>query len=662
MSDTSNYYRLVPPMQDYYKMLNFSSLPSPYGYGYSGMYTPGGLPSPFAFTGMPTTQSSSAAATANTSSSAVAPQSKEQAEQELQELFAQRSQLAAKVEVNTPEGSVIIDRAAYSEKTGYIAEDGKNDGKISFWNALKNIGKGCVNLVTDMFFDENGHLSLKKAATTFVVGGALAVAAFLIPGAGTVLAGAALASGVLTLGTGVVQAASATTDEGAEIAWQNIGSGTLQTVLSAVGLRKVGVNAAGKLGVEAPKIWRLDQSFKLGLKAARADINAAGGMSKAIGQNFNNMKIGIDRFVNKFGYSHYENKYTNNVNKLKTDIPGAGPEYRQYADDIAAAYEKVYSAQSKAEYTQAVNELQHLSNAAKAYRSGNTGLSDEAAAAFDDMIKISESVAPKNAYAIRTTKFGGAGDYAKKMTDLDAQINQLRSLGSSATPEQKFQLRILTRLKAASRELYRADSQIKQEKAIARFEQIASEALTEMQNVRNNPGTTADVLKTYNDIAIMAKDQAANVSTLVEARAADLTRAAKILDDKMATPADKANARGLIDRYLTNRPADNQAYISSVENIINTLKIEKKPAPILDRIFLWPGSQIQKGKNGLVKCWNVYNHPEVYMATTFNRVVYPQSIFGGTFGTKVENSQIDAQINEINKRINQLQTGTIAVV
>ena len=228
-----NYWMLQNAAQQYGSSLNFM--------GNMGM---GGMPGY-----IPVTSSDTSGTHTATPSTTEKAQQKKDIEVQLEEAFALRAQLSDYVDVNTSQGLQRINAEAFNKETGYIAEDGKDDGKISWTNKLFNFGKGCVNLVTDMFFDENGHLSLKKAATTLVVGGALGAAAFLIPGAGAVLAGAALAGGALTLGTGIVQSNTTTTDEGAEKAWQNIGSGTLQTVLAAFGIRKVGVNAANKLSL-----------------------------------------------------------------------------------------------------------------------------------------------------------------------------------------------------------------------------------------------------------------------------------------------------------------------------------------------------------------------------------------------------------------------------
>ena len=617
--------------------------------------------SPLAFTGMGgmpgVANSYSASPSQETTEKSIVETKKAQKKEvqaQLEEAFALRSQLEDVVDVNTSQGSQRISKSSYNEKTGYIAEDGKDDGKISWGKKLFNFGKGCLNLVTDMFLDENGLPSLKKTVTTLAVGGVLAAAAFLIPGAGAVLAGAALAGGVLTLGKGCVKANTAKTDEEAEKAWQSIGSGTLQTGLSLVGMKKVGASSAQKLGVDAPKWYRADQSLKLALKSAKADVNAVGGLSNAVRQNYSNMKIGLDKFASKkIGYSHYEKKYTNNLDKLRADIPGTDAKYRKYADKIAAAYEKVYNAKNEAEYAQAVRNLERYSKLAKVYRNSNTGLSDEAAAAFDDMIKISESIAPRGAYRTKFAKFGSS-DYTQKMADLDTQINELRALGATASPEQQFKLRILTRTKAANRTLYNANTAVKQKTAVERFDQIAQETLAKMQEMRNNPNTTPDIMRAYNDIVVMAQENAMKANLIVEYRALDLTKAANVLKNRLASDAEKAKARNLIGQYTTNTPADDEAYISMVDDIIKTLKFEKKSEPLMQRFFNWKISVGQKGKNAANKGWNHFNKPAVYVTTTIDRMVYPQSV-NAIYGTIIPDSEIDALKKANDDKIRQLQ-------
>ena len=73
-------------------------------------------------------------------------------DKKLAELESARAQFNGIIEVNTPNGVEQVTEESYDKKTGYYAADGKNDGKISFWTKLANVGKGCVNLFTDLFY------------------------------------------------------------------------------------------------------------------------------------------------------------------------------------------------------------------------------------------------------------------------------------------------------------------------------------------------------------------------------------------------------------------------------------------------------------------------------------------------------------------------------
>ena len=126
---------------------------------------------------------------------------------------------------------------ATKKQTVAVAEDGKDDGKISFRSKVKNVGKGALKTVKGMFCDENGF-SFKRTLTTIGVaaaGAALiavtggAAAPFLV-GAGAVLGGANIAKGA-------IKAAGAQTDAQAEAAWQEIGGGALEVGLSMTGAK-----------------------------------------------------------------------------------------------------------------------------------------------------------------------------------------------------------------------------------------------------------------------------------------------------------------------------------------------------------------------------------------------------------------------------------------
>ena len=131
---------------------------------------------------------------------------------------------------------------SFNNKTTTPA-DGKDDGSIGFFGALKNIGKGAVKFFTNMFTDENGDFSLKQTAKTLGMIGLITAATF-IPVVGPLVLPALCAYGMVEGGLhvikGVSNAMSATTDADAEQAWQDVGSGATEGVLSYVGYKQTG--------------------------------------------------------------------------------------------------------------------------------------------------------------------------------------------------------------------------------------------------------------------------------------------------------------------------------------------------------------------------------------------------------------------------------------
>ncbi|MBO5947614.1 hypothetical protein J6Q66_02120 [bacterium] len=127
--------------------------------------------------------------------------------------------------------------------------DGKNDGKISWGSKLWNFGKGCVNMVKNMFCDEKGF-SLKRTLTT--VGVAVGVGVLCLATAGTAIPALIAGAGAITAGVGVVnagiKASEAKNDADCEKAWQGIGENSLAAFLSLGGCkaaRKVNMNING---------------------------------------------------------------------------------------------------------------------------------------------------------------------------------------------------------------------------------------------------------------------------------------------------------------------------------------------------------------------------------------------------------------------------------
>lgn len=126
--------------------------------------------------------------------------------------------------------------------------DGKDDGKIGFWGALKNIGKGIIKTITSPFTDEQGNFSLWKTIKSVAIGAAIA----FIPGAAPI----ALAAGVVMGGAGVAKAAyniaTAKTDAEDEAAWQSLGGSATVLAASVYGAKQYGSAQAG----ESVSAWK----------------------------------------------------------------------------------------------------------------------------------------------------------------------------------------------------------------------------------------------------------------------------------------------------------------------------------------------------------------------------------------------------------------------
>ncbi len=109
--------------------------------------------------------------------------------------------------------------------------DGKDDGKISFWEKLKSgvtgIVKSVVNTVKDIVTNP-GKLLLTIGTV------ALCIAC---PAVGVALAAAGVVGGVVKVGKGIAQASGADTDAEAKAAWEDIGSGTFQVAVSVAGVK-----------------------------------------------------------------------------------------------------------------------------------------------------------------------------------------------------------------------------------------------------------------------------------------------------------------------------------------------------------------------------------------------------------------------------------------
>ncbi len=137
----------------------------------------------------------------------------------------------------------------------YTAEDGKDDGSIGFFDALKHIGigakNGLVNMAKSCAFDANGDFSPLRAIAT----GATVAASIAFPPLGIGLCTVGGIYGTLNTLKGVREAVNATTDKAAQQAFEGVGEGISEVAVSAAGakgLKGLGKNPKGE-SVEA--IW-----------------------------------------------------------------------------------------------------------------------------------------------------------------------------------------------------------------------------------------------------------------------------------------------------------------------------------------------------------------------------------------------------------------------
>ncbi len=110
--------------------------------------------------------------------------------------------------------------------------DGKDDGKIGFWEGLKSIGKGILNFGKKLL----NPVNLIKGVA---IGVGIAALNICLPGVGTAITGALIVGGAVKggvqIGKGVYEASQATTDAEKREALENVGEGaaTLGTSLLA---------------------------------------------------------------------------------------------------------------------------------------------------------------------------------------------------------------------------------------------------------------------------------------------------------------------------------------------------------------------------------------------------------------------------------------------
>jgi len=120
-----------------------------------------------------------------------------------------------------------------------VSADGKDDGKISFKEKMKNFGVGLVAPIKKMFSSPKNI-----AITALSIAGGAALIALTGGAAAPVMVALGIAGGGIQIGKGIYKQVNAKTDAEAQQAWQQMGSGTFTVGVSAAGA-KASLKAAG---------------------------------------------------------------------------------------------------------------------------------------------------------------------------------------------------------------------------------------------------------------------------------------------------------------------------------------------------------------------------------------------------------------------------------
>ena len=152
------------------------------------------------------------------------------------------------------------------EKSG--CTDGKDDGKITLGEKIKNFAKGVVSPITTMFKSPKNFF----IGTGLILGTGLLVAA-TGGAAAPFLVGAGIIGGGIQIGLNAHKAKNAKTDQEAKNAWQGIGTGTTAVATSVIGAK----GALKVSGTDTSKMGFLKATFeclKQSPKSLKNSVNA----------------------------------------------------------------------------------------------------------------------------------------------------------------------------------------------------------------------------------------------------------------------------------------------------------------------------------------------------------------------------------------------------
>ena len=169
--------------------------------------------------------------------------------------------------------------------------DGKDDGKISFTEKMKNFGEGLVKPIKTIFSSPKNMV-----ITAASIAGGAALIALTGGAAAPVMVAAGLAGGTVQVGKGIYRQLNAKTDNEARLAWQDMGSGTFT----------IGASAAGA---------------KSSLKAAKVDGAKNMSTMKALGKCLVDLPKNIKTSINNISLKFSANSVTNVPGESTSSIP-----------------------------------------------------------------------------------------------------------------------------------------------------------------------------------------------------------------------------------------------------------------------------------------------------------------------------------------------------
>ena len=163
--------------------------------------------------------------------------------------------------------------------------DGKDDGKISFWEGTKSFAKGLIGGIPKAIVNHPlTTAAVVAGSTALIIGTGGAAAPFLVA------AGAAL--GAVQVGAGAYNAATAETDAEAKMAWEGIGTGTATIGLSALAVKSSNQAAAngGVKSLQGLENESFAENVSAGIKALPEAFTQSG---KNIKGNYLTWKTGV---------------------------------------------------------------------------------------------------------------------------------------------------------------------------------------------------------------------------------------------------------------------------------------------------------------------------------------------------------------------------------